>query len=256
MVVFPSASTAAITMLAYLLPMLRQATYRCLSIALPDAERTPLIIILKISSQFLDSQEVCIQPASSDFISSRLGNDRTSETCYKRSYQHHRATQARTPRQEIVAFQIIEVDSIARNAYVSAFCFFTFTPISRSSWIGCYVQYIRNIADNHFFIGQQCGTNNLQHFVFRSLRDISPCSLCPPSITNDAIYSSGFQYFLFCWLLFLCWLLLFIWRLRGIVRCSTNCTSSMVNLIFSPESSYKSSSIFWFSIPSLLFQFW
>ena len=33
-----------------------------------------------------------------------------------------------------------------------------------------YIQYVRDVMHNYFFICQQCGTDDLQHFILGSLR--------------------------------------------------------------------------------------
>ena len=79
----------------------------------------PADVIIKLGSQFLDSEKMRIQPTASDFVSSRLSHHGTAETGYHRADKHHASPQFGTTRQKLIALHIFHVHLVGLERKVA-----------------------------------------------------------------------------------------------------------------------------------------
>ena len=127
-----------------------------------DAKTTIHGIIFKRSTQFLNTQEVRIQTATPDFITTRFRNHCLSEASYQRAYQHYRATQFRATAQEVITLQVSQVQIISLKSIRITSRLRNLHPhVAKQLYQVVHIQNVRNVFNSHFLICQQCGTKYL-----------------------------------------------------------------------------------------------
>ena len=133
------------------------------------------VVVGEVRSQVLDADEVGIQSPASYLVAARFGNQGFAEACHHRSHQHDGAAQAGTPFQELVAFQVVEIYVCGAEAVgVDAFLRHLDAHVPHQLDEVVHVQDVRDVVYGHLFGSEQCGADDLQYLVLRSLRiDVS-----------------------------------------------------------------------------------
>ena len=130
-----------------------------------------LLIVHKIGTQVLESQEVGIKTAAADFIATRLGDGSLAESSEQGSEHQYTATQRRTllhelQTVEIIQFQLITLEGIIMTA-VSGYLHTDF--LEQLNQV-VHIQDVRHIGNAHGLIGKNGSTDHLQRLVLGSLR--------------------------------------------------------------------------------------
>ena len=127
-----------------------------------DTKTTIHGIIFKRGTQFLNTQEVRIQTATSDFITTRFRNHCLSEASYQRAYQHHRTTQFRATVQEVITLQVSQIQIIClKSVGITSRLRDLHPHVTKQLYQVVHIQNVRNVFNSHFLICQQCGTKYL-----------------------------------------------------------------------------------------------
>ena len=157
-----------------------QQHIRTFQLVSSNTKTTFRCIVIKRSTQFLNTQEMGIQTPATNLVTSRLGNHCFPKTGNQRTDQHDRATQFGAASQELIAFQVsqIQVIRLKRERITSCFCYF-YAHITEQLYQVIDIQNIRNVSDNHFLVCQQRSTKHLQHFVLSPLRHNLPLQFVP-----------------------------------------------------------------------------
>ena len=82
-------------------------------------EGLPFGVILLLSSQIHETENVGIHPAAPDLVTARLREIRLAKTRQKRSYHHHRPTKFGTPCHEIHAHYVVGIEAIRLESIFS-----------------------------------------------------------------------------------------------------------------------------------------
>ena len=144
---------------------------KVLGVGCLDVEDISHFVVAEGRSEVLKTEEMGVESATTDFIASGLGNDGLSEACEQRADEQHRAAQRGTFPNEFVVLQIVEIQRVGlKSIVVHAVLHDPHAHILEQLNEVFHVENVGHVFDAHLVAGQQRGTDDLQGFVFRSLR--------------------------------------------------------------------------------------
>ena len=112
-----------------------------------------------------------IQTTATNLVPSRFGDQRFTETGNHRTYQHDGTPQAGTFLQELIAFEISQIYIFGLKAIsINAFLCNRHSHLTQELNQVVDIQNVRYIVHRHFLFSQQRSADDLQNFVFGTLR--------------------------------------------------------------------------------------
>ena len=113
-------------------------------------------------SEFLESQEMGVEPAPSDLIAAGLGHDSLAETCEQRSDHEHRTAQGGAFPDELITFQIRQVHLVGlERVVVARQPFHLYVDVSEQLDEIVHIKDVGNVVNGDGLTGEQCGANHL-----------------------------------------------------------------------------------------------
>ena len=128
-------------------------------------------VVVEDGAEFHESDDVGVQTASSDLVSSWFGHVGHAEAGDERTHHHHTTTQARSLLDEILGLEIVEVDLAGLQAdfvgsvaaYLDAHAFEQVDEVVD-------VEDVGKVLDDDFLAGEQAGADDLHGLVLGALR--------------------------------------------------------------------------------------
>ena len=132
---------------------------------------TAFVVVSKIGSQTLNTNKVGIQTTTANLITTGFGNHCFAKTSYHRAYQHHRSPQTGTFLQKFITLQIGQIYTLCfETISINTLLCNCHPHISHQLNKIINVQNVGNVIYYYFLSSKQCSADNLQHFVFSTLR--------------------------------------------------------------------------------------
>ena len=158
------------------------------SLQLPAFDHEELVgdVEVELRAEFLESEEMGVEPASADLVAARLGDVSLAEPRQHRADQHNRTPQSRAALAVIVRFEVFEINvagaervGVLRELlHLHAHAAEQFDELH-------HIENPGDVPDDDPLGRQQRGAEYLQRFVFGSLgRDFAPQSVATFDFEN------------------------------------------------------------------------
>ena len=136
-----------------------------------QVEGLALVIILLLSAKVHETENMSINPASADLVTTRLREICPSETGQEWSDHHNGATQFGTARNKIHTHYIVSIDLVGLEGIdaLLATGHLDTHALKKKNQI-LHIQDLRNVGNSHLLLSQKHSADNLQRLILCSLR--------------------------------------------------------------------------------------
>ena len=135
-----------------------------------DAIEVALGVVGELSAEALEADEVGVETATTNLVTTGLGQQGMAETRDERAKEHDRAAQRHAATQVVVTFEVSHIDVVGAEAERAAFEVMNDdTHLAQEFDEVEGVEDLGDVGDGDFLAGEEHGTKHFEGFVLGSL---------------------------------------------------------------------------------------
>ena len=149
--------------------LIEQHVAACQAVGLNRIEKT-FGIVFERGAEFLNADEVGVEPSTADFVAARLGNHGFAETGHQWAYQHDGTTQGCAFFKVIFAVKLVQINFVRTETPGTRRGFQRLDPdVLHQTDEVVDVDDVGNVFHDHFVGREQAGTEYLERLVLCTL---------------------------------------------------------------------------------------
>lgn len=136
-----------------------------------DVEGAGCFVVFEFCTQFLEPVEMRVEAAATDFVAAWAGDDGVAKAGNEGAKEEHTAAQARAALEKFLALEIVDVDVFGAEGDVAFLVAHGFhVHVFKETDEVVDIEDVGYVGNAHFFAGEDGGADDLQRFVFGTLR--------------------------------------------------------------------------------------